>query len=418
MEVEKSRKKEDSDDYEQYVELETLNSMVPIWHRAKKDVTAEGYETFYREKFFDYNKPLRVIHASAEGSVSFKALLYIPEKAPFDFYSKEFKSGLQLYSSGVMIMENCADLLPEHFRFVRGVVDTQDISLNISREMLQHNRQLTIIARNIEKKIKAELKSLMSDNREDYEKFYASFGRQLKYSTVDQYGAHKDATQDLLLFWSNKEKKLISLREYADNKAEGQEKIYYVPGEDRNRLAKLPQVETLSKKGYDVLLFTEDVDEFIPQTLVSYSELSFCNASSEDLGLQSEEEKKELEEKSEKLKGMLTFVKETLGETVKEVRLSSNLGSFPVAMVPEQGMSFEMEKYMKRANPEFAFPVGRILELNPEHEAVQAMERAMTEDALKAQDYAKLLRYQAQLMADLPIDDVAEYTELVCKLMR
>jgi len=418
MEVTGSRKKEDSDEYESYTEVETINSMVPLWQRAKKDVTEEEYNSFYREKFFDYNKPLRVIHTSAEGSVSFKALLYIPEKAPFDFYSKEFKSGLQLYSSGVMIMENCADLLPEHFRFVRGIVDTQDISLNISREMLQHNRQLTIIARNIEKKIKAELKSLMVDNREDYEKFYASFGRQLKYSAVDQYGIHKDAVQDLLLFRSNKEKKLISLQEYADNKAEGQEKIYYVPGEDYGRLAQLPQVKTLEKKGYDVLLFTEDVDEFIPQTLVSYSEMAFCNASSEDLGLQSEDEKKELEEKAEKLKGMLTFVKETLGEAVKEVRLSADLGSYPVAMVPEQGMSFEMEKYMKRANPEFAFPVGRILELNPEHEAVKAMERAMTEDALKAKDYAKLLTYQAQLMADLPIEDVAEYTELVCKLMK
>ena len=418
MEVTGSRKKEDSDEYESYTEVETVNSMVPLWQRAKKDVTEEEYNSFYREKFFDYNKPLRVIHTSAEGSVSFKALLYIPEKAPFDFYSKEFKSGLQLYSSGVMIMENCADLLPEHFRFVRGIVDTQDISLNISREMLQHNRQLTIIARNIEKKIKAELKSLMADNREDYEKFYASFGRQLKYSAVDQYGIHKDAVQDLLLFRSNKEKKLISLQEYADNKAEGQEKIYYVPGEDYGRLAQLPQVKTLEKKGYDVLLFTEDVDEFIPQTLVSYSEMAFCNASSEDLGLQSEDEKKELEEKAEKLKGMLTFVKETLGEAVKEVRLSADLGSYPVAMVPEQGMSFEMEKYMKRANPEFAFPVGRILELNPEHEAVKAMERAMTEDALKAKDYAKLLTSQAQLMADLPIEDVAEYTELVCKLMK
>ena len=292
------------------------------------------------------------------------------------------------------------------------------MSLNISREMLQHNRQLTIIAKNIEKKVKAELKALMTDNREDYEKFFTSFGRQLKYSTVDQYGAHKDATQDLLLFWSNKENKLISLKEYADNKAEGQEKIYYVPGEDKGRLSQLPQVKTLAKKGYDVLLCTEDVDEFIPQTLVSYSEMAFCNASSEDLGLQSEDEKKELEEKAEKLKGMLTFVKETLGETVKEVRLSADLGSYPVAMVPEQGMSFEMEKYMKRMNPEFAFPVGRILELNPEHEAVQALERALTEDAMKAQDYAKLLRYQAQLMADLPIEDMAEYTELVCKLMK
>ena len=422
MEVTGSRPVEgaegDEPKYESYTEMETINSMVPLWQRAKKDVTEEEYHTFYRDKFFDYNKPLRVIHTSAEGSVSFKALLYIPGKAPFDFYSKEFKPGLQLYSSGVMIMENCEDLLPEHFRFVRGIVDTQDISLNISREMLQHNRQLTIIARNIEKKIKAELKSLMADDRENYEKFFASFGRQLKYSAVDQYGAHKDAVQDLLLFWSNREKKLVSLQEYVDAMAEGQEKIYFVPGEDKNRLAKLPQVETLAKRGYDVLLCTEDVDEFIPQTLVTYAEKSFCNASSEDLGLQTEEEKKELEERSEKLKGMLTFVKETLGENVKEVRLSADLGDHPASMSPEAGMSFEMEKYMKRVNPEFAFPVGRILELNPEHEAVKAMEKAMTEDAMKARDFAKILMYQAQLMADLPIADVAEYTELVCRLMK
>ena len=418
MEVTGSRQKENSEEYESYTEWETVNSMIPLWQRAKKDVTVEEYQSFYREKFFDYSKPLRVIHTSAEGSVSFKALLYIPEKAPFDFYSKEYKSGLQLYSSGVMFMENCADLLPEHFRFVRGIVDTQDISLNISREMLQHNRQLTIIARNIEKKIKAELKSLMADNREDYEKFFASFGRQLKYSAVDQYGVHKDAVQDLLLFWSNREKKQVSLQEYVDAMAESQEKIYYVPGEDRNRLSRLPQVETLEKKGFDVLLFTEDVDEFIPQTLMTYGEKQFCNASSEDLGLQSEEEKKELEERSEKLKGMLTFVRETLGDAVKEVRLSGDLGSHPAVMTPEAGMSFEMEKYMKRVNPEFAFPVSRILSLNPEHEAVRAMEKAMTEDALKAKDYAKILMYQAQLMADLPIADVAEYTELVCRLMK
>ena len=422
MEVTKTRSVEnageDEPKYETYTELETLNSMVPLWQRAKKDVTEEEYDSFYREKFMDYQKPLRVIHTSAEGSVSFKALLYVPAKAPYDFYSKEFKSGLQLYSSGVMIMENCADLLPEHFRFVRGIVDTQDISLNISREMLQHNRQLTIIARNIEKKIKAELKKMMSENREDYETFFASFGRQLKYSTVDAYGAHKDATQDLLLFWSNEQNKLISLQEYVDAMKEGQEKIYFVPGENRDRLAKLPQVQTLHKKGYDVLLCTEDVDEFIPQTLMNYAEKSFCNASSEDLGLQTEDEKKELEEKSETMKGMLTFVKQSLGEDVKEVRLSANLGAHPVAMVPEEGMSFEMEKYMKKVNPEFAFSVGRILELNPEHEAVKALERAMTEDSIKAKDYAELLMYQAMLMADLPIADPAAYTELVCKLMK
>ena len=417
-EAEGEEKEEKAPKYEEYTEWETINSMVPIWQRNKKDVTEEEYNSFYREKFYDYNKPLSVIHTSAEGSVSFKALLYIPSKAPYDYYSKEFKSGLQLYSAGVMIMDHCEELLPEHFRFVRGVVDTQDISLNISREMLQHNRQLTIIARNIEKKVKAELKSLLDSDREKYEQFFAAFGRQLKYSTVAEYGAHKDATQDLLMFWSHKEGKLVTLHEYVEAMAEGQDKIYYVPGESRERLAKLPQVETLSKKGYDVLLFTEDVDEFIPQYLMTFEEKQFCNASSEDLNLQSEDEKKELEQKEEELKGFLTFVKESLGDQVKEVKLSANLGSHPVCMTPDMGMSFEMEKYMKKSNPEFAFPVGRILELNPEHEAVQAMQKAMTEDPIKGKDYAQLLYYQAMLMADLTIEDPVAYTDLVCKLMK
>ena len=404
--------------YEEYQEMETLNSMVPIWQRAKKDVTEEEYDNFYREKFFDYTKPLKVIHSSVEGAVSFKALLYIPGKAPYDFYSKDFKRGLQLYSSGVMIMENCEDLLPEHFRFVRGVVDSQDLSLNISREMLQHNRQLTIIARNIEKKIKSELKNMLDNDRAKYEEFYAVFGRQLKYGTVADYGAHKEACQDLLLFYSHKQGKLVTLKEYVDAMAEGQEKIYFAPGENRDRLAKLPQVETLSKKGYDVLLFAEDVDEFIPQTLMTYMEKPFCNVSTEDLGLKTEEEKKEAEEKAEEMKGLLTFVKESLGDQVKEVKLSADLGSLPACMTPDSGMSFEMEKYMKKANPEFAFPVGRILELNPEHEAVKALQKAMTEDPVKAKDYAQLLCYQAQLMAELPLDDPYAYTELVCKLMK
>ena len=430
MEVTKSRPVEEPKDenaegeenkapkYESYTEMETLNSMVPIWQRDKKDVTEEEYETFYRDKFFDYNKPLRTIHYNVEGNVSFKALLYIPGKAPYDFYTKDYKRGLQLYSSGVLIMDNCEDLLPEHFRFVRGVVDSQDLSLNISREMLQHNRQLTIIARNIEKKIKSELKAMLENDREKYEEFYAAFGRQLKYGTVSDYGAHKEATQDLLLFYSHKEGKLISLKEYVDAMAEGQEKIYFAPGENKERLSKLPQVETLTKRGYDVLLFTEDVDEFVPQILMTYMEKPFCNVSTEDLGLQTEEEKKQAEEKAEEMKGLLTFVKETLGDQVKEVKLSSELGSHPVCMTPAEGMSFEMEKYMKRANPEFAFPVGRVLELNPEHEAVQAMQKAMTEDPEKAKDYAKLLCYQAQLMAELPLDDPYAYTELVCRLMK
>ena len=422
MEVTRSRKvegsPEDKPEFESYTELTTLNSMIPIWQRPKKDVTEEEYDAFYREKFYDYTKPLKVIHSSAEGTVSFKALLYIPGKAPYDFYTKDFKRGLQLYSSGVMIMENCEDLLPEHFRFVRGIVDSQDLSLNISREMLQHDRQLTIIARNLEKKIRSELKNLLDSDREKYEQFFAAFGRQLKYGTVAEYGAHKDACKDLLLFCSRREGKLVSLKEYVDAMAEGQEKIYYAAGENKDRLMKHPKVEQLHKKGYDVLLCTEDVDEFIPQTLVEYQEKGFCNAITEDLGIQSEEEKKEAEAKAEELKGFLTFVKESLADSVKEVRLSSDLGDHPVNMAPEAGMSFEMEKYMKRMEPDMPFSVGRILELNPEHEAVKVLQRTMTEDPVLAKDYAQLLCCQAQLMAELPLEDPVAYTELVCKLIR
>ena len=427
MEVTKSRALPQSEEdekagktpeYEQYTEMETLNSMVPIWQRNSKDVTRDEYDSFYREKFYDYNKPLRTITVNAEGAVSFKALLYIPGKAPFDFYSKDYKSGLQLYSSGVLIMENCEELLPEHFRFVRGVVDSQDLSLNISREMLQHNRQVTIIARNIEKKIKNELADMLKNDREQYEKFFEVFGRQLKYGTVSDYGAHKDATKDLLLFWSAKENKLVTLKEYTDAMVEGQEKIYFAPGENKEHLTKLPQVRTLLDRGYDVLLFTEEVDEFIPQTLMKYEEKDFCNATSEDLGLQSEEEKKDLDARAENMKDLLDFVKETLGDQVKEVKLSANLGSQPSTLTPDAGMSFEMEKYMKRVNPEYAYTMGRILELNPDHPAVVAMEAARTEDPEKAKDYAKLLYSQAMLMAELPLDDVAAYTELVCKLMK
>ncbi len=422
MEVTKSRIKEgsaeDKPEYESYTEMETLNSMVPLWQRNKKDVTEEEYESFYREKFFDYSKPLQTIHFSAEGTVSYKALLYIPGKAPYDFYTKDFKAGLQLYSAGVLIMENCEDLLPEQFRFVRGVVDSQDLSLNISREMLQHNRQLTIIAKNIEKKIKSALLSMQEQEREKYEEFYSAFARQLKYGTVAEYGAHKEATQDLLLFHSHKESKLISLKEYVDAMAEGQEKIYYISAENLDRAKKLPQVQTLSGKGYDVLLFTDEVDEFVPQTLMTYSEKFFCNAATEDLGLQTEEEKKELEQQSEKMKGVLTFLKETLGESVKEVKLGGNLGDAPACVTPSSGMSFEMEKYFNRMNPDMPIPAQRILELNPDHEAVKALEIATAQDVEKAKDYAKLLYGQAQLLADLPLSDPTEFSALICKLMK
>jgi len=422
MAVTKSRLKEgcpeDKPEYESYTEVDTLNSMIPLWQRAKKDVTEEEYTQFYREKFFDYTKPLRTVHTSAEGTVSYKALLYIPEKAPYQFYTKDFKRGLQLYSSGVMIMESCEDLLPEYFGFVRGVVDSQDLSLNISRELLQHNRQLTVIAKNIEKKIKAELKNLLETDRENYEKFFAQFGRQLKYGAVMEYGAHKDAVQDLLLFYSHKQGKLITLKEYAETMAEGQEKLYYLSGESTDRLAKQPQVKLLADKGYDVLLLTDEVDEFVTQSLMTYGEKAFCNVATEDLGLQTEEEKKALEEKAEALKGLLTFVKETLGEAVQEVKLSDSLGEAPVMLTSGSGMSFEMEKYMRRANPDIPFPTQRVLELNPEHTAVQAMQAAMVGNTQKAKDYAQLLHCQALLLADLPLPDPAGYTELVCKLIK
>ena len=422
MEVTKSRKKEDSPEdkpeYEEYTEMETLNSMVPLWQRAKKDVTEEEYNRFYREKFFDYTAPISVIHTNVEGAVSYKALLYIPSKAPYDFYTKDFKAGLQLYSSGVMIMENCEDLLPEHFRFVRGVVDSQDLSLNISREMLQHNRQLTIIAKNIEKKIKAELLSLQEKDAEKYEKFYAAFAKQLKYGAVSEYGAHKEMIQDLLMFHSQKEGKLVSLKAYVEAMAEGQEKIYYVTGETVERAAKQPQVQTLISKGYDVLLFTDEVDEFVAQTLMNYNEKAFCNAATEDLGLQTEEDKKQLEEKTEELQGLLTFVKDSLGEEVKEVKLSGELGDAPVCLLPGTGMSFEMEKYLKKVNPEMPIPTQRILALNPDHPAVQALQKAMIGDTATAKDYAQLLYCQAQLLADLPLEDPTAYTALVCKLMK
>jgi len=422
MLVSKSRLKEDAPEdkpeYESYEEVDTLNSMIPLWHRAKKDVTEEEYAQFYRERFMDYTKPVRTIHTSAEGTVSYKALLYIPGKAPFDFYSKDFKRGLQLYSSGVMIMESCEDLIPEYFQFVRGVVDSQDLSLNISREMLQHNRQLIIIAKNIEKKIKSELKNMLDNDREAYEKFFASFGRQLKFGVVADYGAHKEATQDLLLFYSHKAGKLVTFAEYVDAMAEGQEKIYYIAGESTDRMAKLPQVKLLSDKGYDVLLLTDEVDEFVTQSMMTYSEKPFCNAATEDLGLQSEDDKKALEEKAEEMKGLLTFVKETLGEQVQEVKLSGSLGDSPVQVVPGSGMSFEMEKYMRRANPEIPFPSVRILELNSEHPAVQAMQNAMVGDTQKAKDYVNLLHGQALLMADLPLEDPVAFANLVCKLMK
>ena len=422
MRVEKSRMKEgcekDKPEYETYEEVETLNSMIPLWQKAKQDVTEAEYNQFYKDKFYDFEDPAAVIHMSVEGAVTYKALLYIPAKAPYDFYTKDFKKGLQLYSSGVMIMEHCEDLLPDCFRFVRGVVDSQDLSLNISREMLQHDRQLKFMAANLEKKIRQELEKLLKNDREKYEKVYSAFGLQLKYGVVAQYGEKKDVLQDLLLFWSQKENKLVSLREYTDAMPEGQTHIYYASGESRERLAQLPQLEQLKASGYDVLLLTDEVDEFVVQTLQKYAEHDFLSVTAKDLGLASEEEKKAAEEKAEQAKPTLEFVKETLGDRVSQVRLSTNLGSHPVCIVPAEGMSFEMEKYFKRLNPDMGMKADRILELNADHPVFATLQVAVAQDPEKAKKYARILYTQALLMADLPVDDPADYTDLVCELMQ
>ena len=422
MEMEKSRVKEETKDsdkpeYETYTEVETLNSMVPIWQKNKKDVTEEEYNNFYKEKFYDYEDPVAVIHASVEGAVTYKALLYIPAKAPYDFYTKEFKKGLQLYSSGVMIMEHCEDLLPDCFRFVRGVVDSQDLSLNISREMLQHDRQLKFIANNLEKKIKAELAKLMENDREKYEKFYTAFGAQLKYGALNDYGAKKELLQDLLLYWSSKEDKLVSLKEYAAAMPEEQKYIYFANGEDKVHLAQLPQLEQLKNKGYDVLFMTDEVDGFLPQTLGKYDDKEFRNITQDDLGLASEEEKKAAEEQAEKAKSTLDFIKETLGNSVKEVRLSQNLGSHPVCVVPAEGMTFEMEKYFKRLNPEMGMKAERVLELNGEHPVFSKLQIAVAQEPEKAKKMVRILYAQALLMANLPLENASEYTDLVCELL-
>ena len=422
MRVEKSRMKEgcekDKPEYETYEEVETLNSMIPLWQKAKQDVTEAEYNQFYKDKFYDFEDPAAVIHMSVEGAVTYKALLYIPAKAPYDFYTKDFKKGLQLYSSGVMIMEHCEDLLPDCFRFVRGVVDSQDLSLNISREMLQHDRQLKFMAANLEKKIRQELEKLLKNDREKYEKVYSAFGLQLKYGVVAQYGEKKDVLQDLLLFWSQKENKLVSLREYTDAMPEGQTHIYYASGESRERLAQLPQLEQLKAKGYDVLLLTDEVDEFVVQTLQKYAEHDLLSVTAKDLGLASEEEKKAAEEKAEQAKPTLEFVKDTLGDRVSQVRLSTNLGSHPVCIVPAEGMSFEMEKYFKRLNPDMGMKADRILELNADHPVFGVLQVAVAQDPEKAKKYARILYTQALLMADLPVDDPADYTDLVCELMQ
>ena len=426
MEVEDYRQKpkpEDAgDDYkpewETVKEWKTINSMVPLWQRPKAKVTDEEYNNFYKEKFMDWQDPLAVIHTSAEGAVTYKALLYIPQKAPYDFYTREYQKGLQLYSSGVMIMDKCADLLPDYFRFVKGVVDSPDFSLNISREILQHDRQLKVIANALEKKIKGELEKMQKDDPEKYEKFWAAFGSQIKYGVVADYGAHKDKLKDLLLFWSSKEGKNTTLAAYKDRMSEDQPYYYYACGESVDKIAKLPQVERILDKGYEILYCTEDVDDFVMQALGEIDGKKFMSATAEDALPQTDEEKKEAEEKAEAGKPVLEAVKNVLGGQVKEVRISKILKSGACCLSADGPVSLEMERYMRKLEGGEHMKAERVLELNADSAPYAALKKAVDAgDQATVEKYSKLLYGQALLLADLPLEDPAGYAELVCSLM-
>ena len=416
MEVTKSRKKEDSPEdkpeYESYREEETLNSMVPLWQRKKSEVTKEEYDKFYQEKFSDFTAPQSVVTVSAEGQVSYKALLYIPSRPPYDYYSADYERGLQLYSAGVMIMDKCQDLIGDHFGFVKGVVDSPDLSLNISRELLQHDRQLRLIANNIEKKVKGELERMLKDDREGYEKFFKNFGRQLKVGCINNYGAKKDLLQDLLLFYSSTEKKLVTLAEYVDRMPESQKHIYYATGENAAVMDNLPQTELLRERNMEILYLTDQADQMLVEILREYKEKSFRSAVDGDLDLDDMPEEK----KADDYKEALDFMKEALGEGVDEVRISRKLKTHPVCMTSGEGMSFEMERYFNAVQPEMGMKAKRILEVNVDHPAFAAMEAARASDPEKAKKYAQVLMNQAKLIAGLPIDDPSGYTDLLCSL--
>lgn len=417
MDMESTKVKEGTEEkpeYETVIERKTLNSMVPIWQKAKKDVTKEEYNNFYKEKFFDFEDPLLTITTSVEGVVTYKALLYIPAKTPYNYYTKEYEKGLQLYSSGVMIMENCPDLLPEHFRFVKGVVDSQDLSLNISREMLQHNRQLKLIEEHLEKKIKNELASMLKKDRENYEKFFASFGRQLKYGLVSDYGAHKDKLSDLILFYSYNQKKLITLDEYLEAMKEDQKYIYFATGESKEIIETLPQTEILKDKGFDFLCCTDEIDEFALNSLRTFKEKEFRSVLNDDLGIESENKE---EEKEEGQDALITFIKETLGDKVSQVVVSKKLKSHPVCLTAQGGISFEMEKYFSVVQPESGMKAQRVLEINMSHPAVKALKDKVTTNIEEAKKYVQLLYSQSLLIAGLPLENPSEYTDLVCSLM-
>lgn len=426
VEVQKEVESEASEDeenkepvYETVQETKTLNSMIPLWKRPKKEITKEEYDSFYKDKFDDFNDPQKVIHTSVEGNVSFDALMYIPSKAPYNYYSQDYQKGLQLYSRGVFIMDKAEELIPEYFRFVKGLVDSQDLSLNISREMLQHDRQLKVIASRIEKKIKSELVLMLNNDREEYEKFWSNFGLQIKFGVYNNYGMDKEKLQDLLLFYSSKEQKLVTLDEYINRMEEGQESIYFMSGDSVDKIDKLPQCALVKEKGYEILYLTDNVDEFVMQSLNTYKEKKFKNISQGDLDLASEDEKKELEAKAEENKDLLTHIKEALKDQVKEVKISARLIDDPVCLSTEEGLSFEMEKVlsaMPEGNP-YGMKAPRILEINPKHEIFKALQAVYQKDPAAVNDYADLLYQQALLIEGFPIDDPMEFSRKICAFM-
>ena len=425
MEVTKTRVKEDSKDkeekdkeYEEYKEEEVINSMTPIWKKNKSELTDEDYNNFYQEKHFGFDKPLKHVHISVDGVVSYNAILYIPERMPYDFYTKEYEKGLELYSNGVLIMEKCSDLLPDYFGFVKGVVDSPDLSLNISREILQHDRQLRRIAKNIKNKIKNELKNMLKNDRETYEKFYEAFGRQLKYGVYSDFGVNKEDLQDLLMFYSSKEKKMVTLDEYVDRMKEDQKYIYYAVGESIDRIEKLPQTELVLDKGYEILYFTEDVDEFAIKVMMSYKEKEFKSVSSSDLGIENDENKEESESDVKENKEIFDAMKEVLKDKIKEVKASKRLKNHPVCLSNGGDITIEMEKILNAMPNNEKIKADKILEININHDVFKALKESYENDKDKFNLYTSLLYNEALLIEGLTISDPVEFTNDICKLMK
>lgn len=396
---------------------EILNSMIPIWKKNKSEVSDEDYNNFYQEKFGDYQKPLKVIRTSVEGDVSYTALLYIPSHTPYDYYTKDFKRGLQLYSNGVLIMDKCEDLLPDCYGFVRGLVDSPDLSLNISREMLQHDRQLKIIAKNLDKKIKSELLDMLHKNREDYEKFFTTFGTTLKFGVYNDFGLNKDNLKDLLMFHSSTENKLVTLDEYVDRMKEGQDKIYYACGETVDKIELLPQVEAVKEKGYEILYLTENIDEFVVQVLMEHKEKKFINVCANDVDLDTDEEKEALKKENEKNKDMFTLMKETIGEGVQEVRFTHRLKNHPVCLTSEGALSVEMEKVINSMPNDQKVKAQTALEINDSHPIAQKIKDLYVNDKEALKKYTQVLYAQARLIEGLPVENPTQISNLICEII-